>query len=60
MTELEVRRAIIYAIDECKSNGQPIRERIESVIAVETLATAIAFSLTKQGLLKVDVAPERW
>lgn len=54
MTELEVRRAIINAIDECKSNGQRIRKRIESVIEVETLATIIARSCTKQGLLDND------
>ena len=54
MTELEVRRAIINAMDQCKSNGQRIRKRIESVIEVETLATIIARSFTKQGLLDND------
>jgi hypothetical protein len=51
MTELEVRREIIYAMDECKYLGQRLRKHIESVIDVERLATIIARSFTKHGLL---------
>jgi hypothetical protein len=54
MTELEVRREIIYAMDECKYLGQRLRKHIEKVIEVDTLATIIARSFTKQGLLDND------
>ena len=54
MTELQVRRAIINAIDECTYDGQRVRKHIESVIEVEKLATIIARSFTKQGLLDND------
>ncbi len=54
MTELEVRREIIYAMDECKYLGLRLRNHIESVIEVEKLATIIVRSFTKQGLLDND------
>jgi hypothetical protein len=54
MTELEVRREIIYAMDECKYLGQRLRKHIESVMDVERLATIIARSFTKHGLLDND------
>ena len=47
MTELEVRREIIYAMDECKYNGKPIREYING-IDVETLATILATAVKKK------------
>jgi hypothetical protein len=51
MTELEMRREIIYAMDECKYLGQRLRKHIEKVIEVDTLATIITRSFAKQGLL---------
>jgi hypothetical protein len=54
MTELQVSRAIINAMDECKVYGERLRKRIEKVIEVEQLATIIARSFTKQGLLDND------
>jgi hypothetical protein len=57
MTELQVKRAIVLAINECKHLGQPIREQIESVIGVDKLATVIACSLTKQGFIEAS-APQ--
>ena len=52
MTELEVRREIIYATDECKYNGKPLREFIDG-IDVETFATMLVNALRKNGL-KLD------
>jgi hypothetical protein len=57
MTELQVKQAIVLAINECKHLGQPIREQIESVIGVDKLATVIARSLTKQGFIEANPPP---
>jgi hypothetical protein len=54
MSELDVRREIIYAMDECKYNRKRIREYIGSGIDVETLATILVAALSKRGLLKLD------
>jgi hypothetical protein len=54
MTELEVRREIIYAMDECKYNGKPLREYIDSGIGVETFASQLTWALKKNGALKLD------
>ena len=53
MTELDVRREIIYATDECKYNGKPLREYIDPSIGVETFATMLVIALRKKGL-KLD------
>ena len=53
MTELQVRREIIYAMDECEYNGKPLREYIVSGIDVETFATMLVCALRKNGL-KLD------
>jgi hypothetical protein len=54
MTELEVRREIIYAMDECKYNGKPLREYIDSGIGIETFADQLTYALKKSGVLKLD------
>ena len=53
MTELEVKREIIHATNECKYNGKPLREYIDRGIDVETFATMLAIALRKKGL-KLD------
>jgi hypothetical protein len=54
MTELEVKREIIHAMDECEYLGQRLRIQIEKVIDVDILAIIIARSFTKHGLLDKD------
>lgn len=54
MKELEVYRKIINAIDECEYKGKPLRQQLEGAIGVEQLATIVARSFTKQGLVKLD------
>ena len=54
MTELEVRRAIVQAIDAGKYNRKPLRKYIDSGIDVETLATIIAYSFTSKGSLSLS------
>jgi hypothetical protein len=56
MTELELRREIIYAADECKYNGKPLREYIGGGIDVEIFATMLVCALRKNGL-KLDDYP---
>jgi hypothetical protein len=53
MTELQVRREIVYAMNECEYNRKLIREYIDSAIGVETLATILVSALRKKGL-KLD------
>jgi hypothetical protein len=53
MTERDVRREIIYATNECKYYGKPLREYIDRRIDVETFATMLVFALMKNGL-KLD------
>jgi hypothetical protein len=53
MTEFEVHRKIIYATDECKYNGKPLREYIDPGIDVETFATMLVLVLREKGL-KLD------
>jgi hypothetical protein len=50
MTELELRREIIYATDECKYNGKPLREYLDGDIGVEAFATQLVIALRKKGL----------
>jgi hypothetical protein len=54
MTELEARREIIYAMDECKYNEKPLREYIDGGIGVETFADQLTYALKKNGVLKLD------
>jgi hypothetical protein len=54
MTELEARREIIYAMDECKYNEKPLREYIAGGIGVETFADQLTYALKKNGVLKLD------
>ena len=53
MTELEVRREIIYAMDERKYERKPLRKYI-SGIDVETFATILVTALREKGVLKLD------
>ena len=53
MTALELRREIIYAADECKYNGKPLREYIDRGIDVEIFAAMLVCALRKNGL-KLD------
>lgn len=56
MTELELRREIMYAFDECKYNGKPLREYIDRGIDVDIFATMLVCALRKNGLKLDDYA----